>query len=351
MPPPETGNFMPSVEPTKIQYTNIASQPSTASWQQQLGDLIRSPQELSELLDLKVEDLSAAADKLFELRVPRFFAGLMKKGDLNDPLLQQVLPAAAELNKVDGFSADPLKESGFNNSPGLIHKYHGRVLLIAANQCAINCRYCFRRHFPYQDNHLGRDQWLSTLESISKDSSISEVILSGGDPLAQSDKQLKWLTEQIQQIPHVKRLRLHTRLPVVLPDRINDECLNWLKDQRLQTSIVLHINHPQEISPELISACSRLKEAGIRLFNQSVLLKGVNDNVDVLAQLSEDLFTAWIQPYYLHQLDHVAGAAHFLVDDSHAKALYHQLRAQLPGYLVPLLTQEIAGKSAKTPLL
>lgn len=342
---------MPSVKPTKIQYTNIASQPSTANWQQQLSDLIRSPQELSELLGLNVEDLSSGADKLFELRVPRFFAGLMKKGDINDPLLQQVLPAAAELNEVSGFSSDPLKESGFNKSPGLIHKYHGRVLLIAANQCAINCRYCFRRHFPYQDNHLGRDEWLGTLEGISKDSSISEVILSGGDPLAQSDKQLKWLTEQIQQIPHVKRLRLHTRLPVVLPDRINDECLNWLKNQRLQTSIVLHINHPQEISPELISACARLKEAGIRLFNQSVLLKGVNDNVGTLAQLSEDLFSAWIQPYYIHQLDHVAGAAHFLVDESRAKALYHQLRAQLPGYLVPLLTQEIAGKTAKTPLL
>lgn len=342
---------MPSVKPTKIQYTNIASQPFTANWQQQLSDLIRSPQELSELLGLKVEDLSSGADKLFELRVPRFFAALMKKGDINDPLLQQVLPAAAELDEVSGFSSDPLKESGFNKSPGLIHKYHGRVLLIAANQCAINCRYCFRRHFPYQDNHLGRDQWLSTLECISKDSSISEVILSGGDPLAQSDKQLKWLTEQIQQIPHVKRLRLHTRLPVVLPDRINDECLNWLKNQRLQTSIVLHINHPQEISPELISACARLKEADIRLFNQSVLLKGVNDNVGTLAQLSEDLFSAWIQPYYIHQLDHVAGAAHFLVDESRAKALYHQLRAQLPGYLVPLLTQEIAGKTAKTPLL
>lgn len=342
---------MPSVKPTKIQYTNIASQPSTANWQQQLSDLIRSPQELSELLGLNVEDLSSGADKLFELRVPRFFAGLMKKGDINDPLLQQVLPAAAELNEVSGFSSDPLKESGFNKSPGLIHKYHGRVLLIAANQCAINCRYCFRRHFPYQDNHLGRDEWLGTLEGISKDSSISEVILSGGDPLAQSDKQLKWLTEQIQQIPHVKRLRLHTRLPVVLPDRINDECLNWLKNQRLQTSIVLHINHPQEISPELISACARLKEADIRLFNQSVLLKGVNDNVGTLAQLSEDLFSAWIQPYYIHQLDHVAGAAHFLVDESRAKALYHQLRAQLPGYLVPLLTQEIAGKTAKTPLL
>lgn len=322
------------------------------SWQQELQQLIRRPSELAELLDIKLEELCPEANEQFELRVTRHFAALMKKADLQDPLLLQVMPALAETLEHSAYSKEPLEETGqFNPLPGVIHKYKGRLLLMASNQCAINCRYCFRRHFPYQDHHLGRKQWLDAINYIAQDRSLSEVILSGGDPLSQGDKQLSWLTEQLAQIPHIKRLRVHSRLPVVLPQRVCSELLSWMNSKHLQTSLVLHINHPQEISPQLKQACLTLKDAGVRLYNQSVLLKAINDDVDTLVRLSEALYECYIQPYYLHQLDKVQGAAHFQVDDRHAQKLYHQLRAELPGYLVPLLTQEIPGQPAKTPII
>lgn len=327
-------------------------EPAATPWQQELQALIRSPQALAETLKLPPESFSSQAQEQFELRVTRHFASLMEPGNLQDPLLLQVLPALAETIEKPGFSEEPLAESAqFNPLPGVIHKYQGRLLLMASNQCAINCRYCFRRHFPYQDHHLGRKQWLDAIDYIAQDSSLQEIILSGGDPLSQSDKQLSWLSEQLKGLPHIKRLRVHSRLPVVLPSRVCDGLLNWLNSDQLQTTMVLHINHPREISTELSQACVRLKDAGVRLFNQSVLLKGINDDSRTLAELSEALFDNHIQPYYLHQLDKVQGAAHFQVDNAHAKTLYHQLRAQLPGYLVPLLTQEIPGEPAKTPII
>ncbi|WP_353409937.1 EF-P beta-lysylation protein EpmB [Pseudoteredinibacter isoporae] len=335
---------------TILPHHPLESHPRT--WQQDLQDLIKHPAELAELLALKTEQLCPEAAEQFEVRVTRHFVGLMEAGNPNDPLLLQVLPGLAETVETPGYSSEPLEETKqFTPLPGVIHKYQGRLLLMASNQCAINCRYCFRRHFPYQEHHLGRKQWLDAVDYIAHDESLSEVILSGGDPLTQSDKQLAWLASQLEQIPHIKRLRIHSRLPVVLPKRIDDKLLEWLSSERLQTSMVLHINHPQEISPELSQACKRLKDADVRLFNQSVLLKGINDRSDILAQLSEALFENHIQPYYLHQLDKVQGAAHFQVEDEKARQLYYQLRAKLPGYLVPLLTQEIPGKAAKTPLV
>ncbi|WP_299979719.1 EF-P beta-lysylation protein EpmB [uncultured Pseudoteredinibacter sp.] len=321
-------------------------------WQQELQRLIREPSELAEMLNINPEELCHLANGQFELRVTHHFISLMKPGELQDPLLLQVMPALAETVEQIGYNREPLAESEkFNPLPGVIHKYKGRLLLMASNQCAINCRYCFRRHFPYQDHHLGRKQWLDAINYIAQDNSLSEVILSGGDPLSQSDKQLAWLTEQLTQIPHIKRLRIHSRLPVVLPQRVCDELLGWMNSKQLQTSLVLHINHPQEISPQLQQACRELTAAGVRLYNQSVLLKGINDDVDTLTRLSEELYECFIQPYYLHQLDKVQGAAHFQVDDKYAQELYHRLRAELPGYLVPLLTQEIPGEPAKTPII
>lgn len=323
------------------------------SWQHDLQQMIRSPQELFAKLQLP-EDLlanSTLAHKDFELRLTQHYLSLIKPGDINDPLLKQVLPCGDELHSPEDFILDPLQENLSNPQPGLLHKYHGRVLLVIASQCAINCRYCFRRHFPYAENRPNRQQWLQLIDYIGNDDSITEVIYSGGDPLSLADKQLAWLSAELDQIPHLKRLRIHTRLPVVIPNRIDEALLSWLQQSRLSCSIVLHINHPQEISPELIDACQKLHAIGVRLFNQSVLLKGINDDWEVLSELSESLFEAGIQPYYLHQLDKVAGAAHFLVSDERAKELYYQLRDRLPGYLVPLLSREEPGAGAKTPLL
>ncbi|MCV6624601.1 MAG: EF-P beta-lysylation protein EpmB [Cellvibrionaceae bacterium] len=321
-------------------------------WQQELRHVLRRPEQLAEYLELPLALFSAAAAEEFELRLTRHFAGLMAKGDPDDPLLKQVLASPMELAPSPGYSAEPLAESEhFSPVPGLVHKYHGRVLLLPSSQCAINCRYCFRRHFPYREHQLSRSQWQPALDYIRADGSISEVILSGGDPLSLADKQLAWLSETLAELPQLKRLRVHSRLPVVLPQRVDEDLLGWLNDRRFQTSLVLHINHPNELSAELTAACERLRQNGVRLFNQAVLLKGVNNSAATLAQLSEELFAEHIQPYYLHQLDRVRGAAHFRIADTEAKALYRELRSLLPGYMVPLLTQEIPGEAAKTPLI
>jgi EF-P beta-lysylation protein EpmB len=233
----------------------------------------------------------------------------------------------------------------------VIHKYHGRVLLVVNGHCAVNCRYCFRRDFPYDDNRLNRSQWQTTIDTISKDISISEVIYSGGDPLASSDKQLQWLTEQLAAIPHIKRLRIHTRLPVVIPNRITEETLRWMTQTGLSTVVVLHINHPQELNDDgLINSIQTMKSAGITLLNQAVLLRGVNDSSAVLCQLSEALFEAGILPYYLHVLDKVTGSAHFDTDETLAKSLHAELTAYLPGYLVPKLVREVADQASKMAL-
>lgn len=319
------------------------------SWQEQLSDLIREPGELCRLLELEPGDLQtlAAAQESFELRVPRSFVARMRKGDPHDPLLLQVLPQAQEMLEQAGFNADPLAECGAQPANGILHKYHGRLLLLVASACAINCRYCFRRHFPYEQHRQSRSEWQAALDVIAADSSIGEVIFSGGDPLMAPDRQLAWFADQIARIPHVRTLRVHSRLPIVLPDRIDEHCLAWLRQERLRVIMVLHSNHPNEIDESVIAACARLRAAGVTLLNQAVLLRGINDQVELLAQLSERLFDAGVLPYYLHLLDKVAGAQHFDLPESEARRLHASLRARLPGYLVPRLAREVPGESGK----
>ncbi|WP_445158179.1 EF-P beta-lysylation protein EpmB [Halomonas sp. E14] len=323
-----------------------------SAWQNQLSQAIRDPRELCRRLGLDDTWLPGAegGHALFEVRVPEAFLARMRPGDPHDPLVRQVLPLSAEGESVPGYVADPLQEAAHTPGPGLIHKYAGRVLLIASPACAVNCRYCFRRHFPYDANSPSRAQWEGSLDTLRSDPSIREAILSGGDPLAASDRQLAWLVERLEAIPHLERLRLHTRLPVVIPDRVDDALLDWLGNTRLQKVMVLHINHAQEIDQAVVEACARLKAAGVTLLNQSVLLRGVNDSVAALAGLSERLFEAGVLPYYLHVLDSVAGAAHFDVPDEEARELVAGLRTVLPGFLLPRLVREIPGEASKTPL-
>ncbi|WP_111642576.1 EF-P beta-lysylation protein EpmB [Marinimicrobium alkaliphilum] len=329
-----------------------AAKCQTENWQDDARDLVRDPAELIELLALPAETLPAAraAAEQFALRVPRSYVARMAPGDLNDPLLRQVLPLGDELIDHPGYTHDPLGEQAANALPGLIHKYHGRVLLIVSGSCVINCRYCFRRHFPYADNRPGRDQWGAALDYIAADPSITEVIFSGGDPLSAADAQLAWLAAAIEAIPHVRRLRVHSRLPVVMPSRVTDALLDWLGKSRLCASLVIHANHPNELDDTVAIALARLRAANITLLNQTVLLRGINDDLETLSRLSESLFALGVLPYYLHLLDPVAGAAHFDTERSHALTLHQQLRERLPGYLVPKLVQEIAGEASKTPV-
>lgn len=322
------------------------------SWQQQLSQAIRDPNALCERLGLNSLWLpgASAGHTLFDICVPEAYLARIEPNNPADPLLLQVLPVSEETLTPKGYVLDPLEEAEHRPAKGLIHKYAGRVLLIASPNCAINCRYCFRRHFPYSDNAPSRAQWQEALDYIRNDASIHEAILSGGDPLAASDRQLAWLVAQLESIPHLKRLRIHTRLPVVIPDRVDDALLGWLAATRLQKVVVLHINHANEIDQPVVDACARLKHAGVTLLNQSVLLKGVNDNVPTLATLSERLFEAGVLPYYLHVFDPVQGAAHFDVPDEYAQALVKQLLDHLPGFLMPRLVREVPGRASKTPL-
>ncbi len=323
-----------------------------ASWQRQLSQAIRDPATLCKRLNLDDSWLPGAATghQLFEICVPDAYLTRIVPNDPNDPLLRQVLPLSDEAATPQGYVTDPLEEAEHQPVKGLIHKYANRVLLIASPNCAINCRYCFRRHFPYSDNSPSRAQWQEALDYLRIDTSLNEAILSGGDPLAANDRQLAWLVEQLENIPHLKRLRIHTRLPVVIPDRIDDALVGWLAATRLQKVMVLHINHANEIDQAVINACTRLKQAGVTLLNQSVLLRGINDSVSTLATLSERLFEAGVLPYYLHVVDPVQGAAHFDVPDAEAKALVKQLLEHLPGFLMPRLVREVPGKASKTPL-
>lgn len=329
----------------------VSDTPSN-DWQQQLRDVIRDPAALCRHLGLDVEWSSGArrGHDLFPVRVPLAYLSRIRRGDPNDPLLRQVLPLGAEGDAVRGYVDDPLEERDHTPRPGLIHKYPGRALLIASPTCAINCRYCFRRHFPYADNAPSMREWERTLDYLREDDSIREAILSGGDPLASPDRRLAALVARLDAIPHLKRLRIHTRLPVVIPDRVDDALLEWLGSTRLQKVMVLHINHAQEIDEAVVAACVRLKAAGVTLLNQSVLLRGINDDVDTLAALSERLFEAGILPYYLHVLDPVSGAAHFDVPDDEARDLVDALRQRLAGFLMPRLVREVPGERSKTPL-
>ena len=321
-------------------------------WQQELARAITEPAELlRELaLDLALLPAARAAAARFPLRVPRGFVARMRQGDPDDPLLRQVLPLAAELSPVPGFMADPVDDQAARAAPGVLHKYHGRVLLIATGACAIHCRYCFRREFPYSENHAGGDSWRPALNYLSQDYSLREVILSGGDPLSLSDRRLGALLAELERIPHLERLRIHSRQPIVLPERVDDGLLDLLARTRLRPILVIHANHPREIDETVRRVLERLAGIGVTLLNQSVLLRGVNDTVPTLVELSEVLFTARVLPYYLHLLDRVQGAAHYEVNETEASTIMEVLRQRLPGYLVPRLVREQPGQLAKTPL-
>ncbi|MER2582671.1 MAG: EF-P beta-lysylation protein EpmB [Candidatus Competibacter sp.] len=321
-------------------------------WQQELARAITEPAELlRELaLDLALLPAARAAAARFPLRVPRGFVARMRQGDPDDPLLRQVLPLAAELSPVPGFVADPVDDQAARAAPGVLHKYHGRVLLIATGACAIHCRYCFRREFPYSENHAGGDSWRPALNYLSQDRSLREVILSGGDPLSLSDRRLGALLAELERIPHLERLRIHSRQPIVLPERVDDGLLDLLARTRLRPILVIHANHPREIDDTVRRVLERLAGIGVTLLNQSVLLRGVNDTVPTLVELSEVLFTARVLPYYLHLLDRVQGAAHYEVNETEASTIMEVLRQRLPGYLVPRLVREQPGQLAKTPL-
>ncbi|MGB3596986.1 MAG: EF-P beta-lysylation protein EpmB, partial [Pseudomonas neustonica] len=286
----------------------------------------------------------------FALRVPEPYLLRMQPGNPNDPLLRQILPLGEELEDQPGYVTDPLGEQHSNAQPGIIHKYHGRLLLVVTAGCAINCRYCFRRHFPYAENNLSTAEWEQALDYIRQDSSINEVIYSGGDPLAANDRRIAWLTRQIADIPHIKRLRVHTRLPVVIPQRVTDGLIEALSATRLPVTMVLHCNHANEVDAQMLAATQKLKSANITLLNQAVLLRGVNNRLEDQMALSEVLGDNGVLPYYLHLLDHVRGASHFHCSDAEAKHLVGQLLTRLPGYLVPRLVREIAGEAGKVPI-
>jgi len=338
----------------KIELTQIIPQIQAnlhSCWQKDLRDVVTEPEKLLQLLNINPDNYRQhfKARKLFPVRVPLPFVARMKKGDINDPLLKQVMPLNQEFVHTQGFREDPLQEHD-NVAEGLLHKYKNRVLMIVKSGCAINCRYCFRRHFPYQDNSPNKQRWQAALDYIAKHDSISEVIFSGGDPLMASDDHLQWLITHIEKIAHVQRLRIHSRLPVVIPNRITPALVAMLSTTRLKPTIVLHINHPNEVDDTLSASLEPLRVARIPLFNQSVLLKGVNDDACILSELSEKIYDHGIFPYYLHMFDQVQGAAHFEISESKAIAIAQEMLATLPGFLMPKLVREIAGEANKTPI-
>ncbi|GMQ83643.1 MAG: EF-P beta-lysylation protein EpmB [Gammaproteobacteria bacterium] len=316
-----------------------------------LGQAITDPEDLLRELHLPVSLLPAAlqAGSGFRLRVPRGFVARMQPGNPDDPLLRQVLPLGEELVVAPGYSSDPLAELDAMPAPGLLHKYRKRVLLTMTGACAVHCRYCFRRHYPYSDANPMRE-YRQTLDYLLGQADVNEVILSGGDPLTLPDRRLADLVTELETVPQLQRLRIHSRVPVVLPERINPELLDWMATTRLQVVLVIHCNHADEIDTSVAAAMQQLHTAGITLLNQSVLLRGVNDRAATLADLSEKLFAVHVLPYYLHQLDPVLGAAHFSVDDRKARALMEEMRRSLPGYMVPQLVREQPGHPSKTPV-
>ena len=331
---------------------SVIKSDSPEKWQVILSDLITDPKELLQILELDppTEEISESTLKQFPLRAPRPYVARIEKGNWKDPLLRQLWPSYLEDQSPPDYSIDPLIESLSNPVPGLLHKYSGRVLLTPTAQCAIHCRYCFRRHFDYQLNTPSRSGWNGALNYIRQDHSIVEVIYSGGDPLAAADRHLAWLTKQIAQISHVKILRIHTRLPLLIPQRVNQTLVDWLTHTRLKVVLVLHVNHPKELDQQVISAINTLDANGITILNQSVILKDVNDNSRILAELSQALFSINVLPYYLHTLDKVLGVAHFDLREKEALRIIDELQKILPGYLVPRLVREVPGMESKTTL-
>jgi len=319
-------------------------------WQIELANGIKNVTQLLRVLELPDHGVNTNSHNPFPLKVPHSYVKKIRKSDPNDPLLLQILPTQLELNPTPGFTNDPVGDKQYEQVPGLIHKYHGRVLLVTTSVCSLHCRYCFRRHFPYSQSNPSKADWQQALAYIANTPSIHEVILSGGDPLSLSDSKLAELTQKLNAIPHLKYLRIHTRFPVILPERIDLQLLHWIKNTRLKVSMVIHANHPNEINDEVRYATLKLKQAAVELFNQTVLLKKINDDAQTLITLSHRLYECGILPYYIHSLDKVAGAAHFEVDLTRSKKILKQVRAALPGYLVPQLVKEEIGVGYKTPI-
>lgn len=323
------------------------------TWQQLLADSISSPEALLQALGLSAESWLTGAHEghaLFPVRVPRPYLARIEPGNPADPLLRQILPLTDESGHQPGYVRDPLQETSATTTTGLIRKYRSRALLMVTGQCAINCRYCFRRHFPYADHRLSPQDREQVITSLQASPEINEVIFSGGDPLAVNDRLLARWVEALEALPQLHRLRIHTRLPVVIPQRVCSELLSWITQTRLKVIMVVHVNHANELDQATRSSLARLTAAGVTLLNQSVLLRGVNDDPDTLCELSEALFSAGVLPYYLHAFDPVQGAHHFDVPDTRARQLAREMIARLPGFLVPRLVREIPGREGKTPL-
>lgn len=321
------------------------------NWQKELANVVTCPKVLLEMVGLssQVHENDIKARSLFPVRVPLPFIKKIRHGDANDPLLLQVMPRHQEFLTKSGFNKDPLLEQD-NNQPGLLHKYKSRVLVMFKTGCAVNCRYCFRRHFPYQENQLNKRSLIDALSYIKSDKNINEVILSGGDPLMAKDDAISWFLDELEQIPQIKRMRIHSRLPVVIPARITEQLCERLAKSPLKIIFVNHINHANEIDNDFKSAMNMLKQANVLLLNQAVILKDVNDTVDAQINLSEALFDADVMPYYLHLLDKVEGASHFDIDEAQAIKIMAELLEALPGFLVPKLVREIGGQKSKTPI-
>ena len=323
------------------------------NWQSQLSDLITDPSELLHVLELSSEQLLSGAimaSEQFKLRVPRAFVRKMQVGNPLDPLLLQVLPHHLELEEHPEFVTDPLGEEAANQMPGVLHKYQSRFLLTLTGACAIHCRYCFRRHFPYQENLPKNEDWLKIKHHIEQNPSINEVILSGGDPLTLSNRKLALWIERLSSLDQIKIVRIHSRVPIVIPNRLDEEFISILKNSRLRIIVVIHSNHASELDDYTCSKLLQLSLHHITVLNQVVLLKGVNDSAQSLTELSYRLFEARVMPYYLHVLDKVKGAQHFDLRSSQIDQIYNDVLASLPGYLVPKLVREIAGEKNKTPL-
>src|SRR3954467_8384664 len=333
---------MPTVRP------RLAA-PRYATWQEAMKDAVRDPVELCRVLELPEELASAAeqAGQQFRVFAPRGYIERMRPGDPADPLLRQVLPIADEMVDAVGFSTDPVGDRFAERSPGLLQKYSGRALLIATGSCAIHCRYCFRRHYPYDELPRSLADWQPAIDEIAADESVNEVILSGGDPLTLVDSTLKRLIEELAGIPHLRRLRIHTRLPIVIPERVTDAFIAMLRACRLTPIVVVHANHANELDAKVAASLDRFVHAGVLLLNQAVLLAGVNDTVDAQAALCERLAGLRVVPYYLHQLDRVSGAGHFEVPRFVGRRIIRELRNRLPGYCVPRYVAEVPGASSK----
>ena len=343
---------MIAVTPLTRQPTAASSPRPLASWQADFAAAVTDPAELASLLGLPESWIGPAreAARMFPMRVPRSFVARMRRGDPTDPLLRQVLPVAEELEHTAGRSSDPLQEADARRAPGLLHKYRGRALLIATGACAMHCRYCFRREFPYEDQQSDTGRWHDALAALAADPSIEELILSGGDPLSLGDARLQSLSRALADIPQLRSLRLHTRNAIVLPSRVDDGLVEWIKGLPWRVTVVLHVNHAQELEGDAVEAIARLRSTGALLLNQSVLLRGVNDDAATLVALSKRLHELGVLPYYLHLTDAVNGTAHFDVDELRGRAIVDALARALPGYLVPRLVREVPGEEAKVVL-